>query len=430
MNASQSNWHKLSRAVVVHAGNRGRYQVALALHEAGLLEKLVTDIYFPLDKPWFTRTFGRLLPIEWLSKRYCPGLPSDKVCSTAKALGVIAANRMLRGRWNLYPVSDAILGKTAFGVARRAKANILSYCTYAYSAFGQSQDKQVNILFTQQAHPISVYDEAIKYANEFPEDRLIVFKNVATYIPPAQTIHLVAESVLADAIISPSDACRISYVTNGFRRASFVIPYGVHQVQSEDYQLLVDKSPERIKFAFVGKFLPLKGVGILLRAWKSVPKTHRGELHLFVSASGELNHYKQLDLLGDDVYVHIGIHGKLLWEHLRKCDVFVFPSLTEGLAMVILEAMSCGLPVITTPPCGPDVIVEGEHGFIVPIRDPQALADRIVWCLGHQERLAEMGHQAAIRAREFTWERFRHSLREAYSSICACQTSVSEKTLV
>lgn len=422
---------KPPRAVVVHAGNRDRYQVALALHEAGLLEKLVTDIYFPLDKHWFSRTFGRLLPMELLTKRYCPGLPSDKVCCTAKALGVIAANRILRGRWNLHPVSDAILGKMASVIAHQERASLISYCTYAYSAFSTSQGSRVKILFTQQAHPIFVYREAIECTSQFPEDKLMVFKNVAMYIPPSQTTHLVAESTLADTIISPSEVCRTSYVTNGFKRASFVIPYGAPcQVQHDNHQLPVVK-PETVRFAFVGRLLPLKGVGILLRAWKSVPKKYGSELHLFVSAPEEFNHYKKLHLLEDDVYVHVGIRGKALWEHLRKLDVFVFPSLTEGFASVILEAMSCGLPVITTPhTCGPDIIQEGVHGFIVPIRDPQALADRIVWCLDHRERLAEMGHQAAIRAREFTWERFRRGLRGAYSSIITSESYGSEQIIV
>ena len=62
-------------------------------------------------------------------------------------------------------------------------------------------------------------------------------------------------------------------------------------------------------------------------------------------------------------------HGAVL-EEMSRHDVFVFPSLFEGYALVILEAMSQGLPVITTPNTGAEHFVSnGEDGFIVPIRD-------------------------------------------------------------
>jgi len=59
-----------------------------------------------------------------------------------------------------------------------------------------------------------------------------------------------------------------------------------------------------------------------------------------------------------------------------KADVFVLPTISDGFALTQLEAMSFGLPVITTPNCG-DVVAHGEDGYIIPIRDPAALAAAI-----------------------------------------------------
>lgn len=68
-----------------------------------------------------------------------------------------------------------------------------------------------------------------------------------------------------------------------------------------------------------------------------------------------------------------------LAERLRRADVFVLPSLEEGLARTSLEAMACGLPVVVTPNTGSnDLVSEGVNGSIVPIRDPQAIADAIL----------------------------------------------------
>src|SRR5206468_217944 len=65
-----------------------------------------------------------------------------------------------------------------------------------------------------------------------------------------------------------------------------------------------------------------------------------------------------------------------LAERLRSADVFVLPSIEEGLVRTAIEAMACGLPVVLTPNTGANDMVEpGLNGEVVPIRDPRAIAD-------------------------------------------------------
>ena len=81
----------------------------------------------------------------------------------------------------------------------------------------------------------------------------------------------------------------------------------------------------------------------------------------------------------------------------REASLFVLPTLCEGLAHVIPEALSRGLPVLTTPHSGADdFIASGVNGWIVPIRDSDALADRIMRALDHPTDLAAM-REAALR---------------------------------
>lgn len=75
----------------------------------------------------------------------------------------------------------------------------------------------------------------------------------------------------------------------------------------------------------------------------------------------------------------------------RWADLFVFPTLQDGYAVVLAQAQASGLPILTTTHCsGPDLIEEGKTGWLFPIRSPEAMAGRLRWCQEHRKELAEM----------------------------------------
>ena len=89
----------------------------------------------------------------------------------------------------------------------------------------------------------------------------------------------------------------------------------------------------------------------------------------------------------------------------------VFPSLSEGYGLVILEALSRGLPVITTRNTGgPEVMEDGRQGFFVPIRSSEAIAEKLETLAADRALLEAMSEAALERARECTWEKYRRSL--------------------
>jgi glycosyltransferase involved in cell wall biosynthesis len=72
-------------------------------------------------------------------------------------------------------------------------------------------------------------------------------------------------------------------------------------------------------------------------------------------------------------------------------DVFLFPSLQDGFAVVLRQAHASGLPIVATTNCGgPEVVEEGETGWIVPIRRPEVILERLQWCDTHRQELADM----------------------------------------
>ncbi len=87
--------------------------------------------------------------------------------------------------------------------------------------------------------------------------------------------------------------------------------------------------------------------------------------------------------------------------------MFAFPSHFEGLCLAVIEAQAAGVPVVATPVGGiRETVVEGETGYLVPVGDPQALAERISWCLDHAEEARRVAGEARTRvAAQFDVER-------------------------
>jgi glycosyltransferase involved in cell wall biosynthesis len=93
-----------------------------------------------------------------------------------------------------------------------------------------------------------------------------------------------------------------------------------------------------------------------------------------------------------------------LLEHYSWADVFLFPTLEDGFAAVLLQAATAGLPIIATQNCAArDFVVDGETGWIVPIRAPDIIVERLKWCDSHRAALSQMAKAATgIQPREWT----------------------------
>jgi glycosyltransferase involved in cell wall biosynthesis len=94
---------------------------------------------------------------------------------------------------------------------------------------------------------------------------------------------------------------------------------------------------------------------------------------------------------------------------MASADVFVFPSLFEGSAVVTYEAMACGLPSVVTPNAG-SVARDGVEGFEVPARDVSQLAERMARLGNDPELRARMSAAARRRAEAFDWPRYHQAV--------------------
>jgi starch synthase len=212
------------------------------------------------------------------------------------------------------------------------------------------------------------------------------------------------EIQLADHIFVPSSFVQKSLLDAGVKPQKIsVIPFGAPL----EYFQPQTKQDHLFRALFVGRIAPRKGVHYLLQAWRELQFPDAELLLLGINEfpDGWLNQY--LDVIR---YIKSVPHFSLN-KYYSAASVLVFPSLVEGLALVQLEAMACGIPIITTPNAGgSDIITDGLEGFVVPIRDVEVLKEKVEWCYHHPQELAQMGINARRKAEKLTWDLYRHKL--------------------
>jgi glycosyltransferase involved in cell wall biosynthesis len=189
-----------------------------------------------------------------------------------------------------------------------------------------------------------------------------------------------------------------------------VVPYGLEENQFTPR--VKERGPGPLHVLFVGTLQLRKGVQYLIETARQLPPGFAvlrlvGPVRVAERALAELRSVAE---------VAPPTPRTSLQAVYDAADVLVLPTLSEGSANVCYEAMACGLPVITTPNAG-SVIRDGEEGFIVPIRSPQDIADRLRRLGGDRDLLASMSARAAARSREFGRAQYAQRLLTALSDV-------------
>jgi len=169
---------------------------------------------------------------------------------------------------------------------------------------------------------------------------------------------------------------------------------------------------------FVGRLVPAKGLAFLFSAVKQIQNRHPNPLLLVVGEGPQKN---ELEAMARDLGIDVVFAG---WQpdtrpYYSIMDVFVLPSLFEGLPNVILEAMAMGKPVIATKIGGnPDVLSNGENGFLVAARNSQQIASAIEAMIENEDIKHRMG--AANREKTetfFQWSRTVEEVEKVYNQL-------------
>jgi glycosyltransferase involved in cell wall biosynthesis len=222
------------------------------------------------------------------------------------------------------------------------------------------------------------------------------------------------EFELADHVFVNSSFCYDTFVEEGFPKEKLVmLPRGFEAMRYRP----AEKTDPVFRVIFVGQLLVRKGLKYLLEAWERLALPN-SELLLVGQMMDEIRPLLEPALRRGNIR-HIGFVPDPVAAY-QSASVFVFPSVDEGSAKVTYEAMACGLPVIVTPNAG-SLAVDGEDGFVVPIRSVDALMEKILFLYENPEAARLMGQTGRRNIESYTWETYRESLVGLYRSIEAGQ---------
>jgi glycosyltransferase involved in cell wall biosynthesis len=203
-----------------------------------------------------------------------------------------------------------------------------------------------------------------------------------TYFPEVDAFHAVSDAISSEAQKYGADSNKISVIHSSVRES--LLTGDVHPCNTRT----------KLEIISVGRFHWKKGYHYGLDTMKMLKESKTG-FHYSIVAQGDIpeeitfliNEYE----LSNEVTIIPGLQYEALIDKLKSSHVLLLPSVEEGIANVVLEAMAVGVPVITTDCGGMNEVVADEHnGFIVRVRNPEAVAQKISALLDKSENELSM----------------------------------------
>lgn len=402
---------------------------AIALSEAGILHELITTLAYNPNGPFaqvinaLPRAIGDRLTIElkrrlWLlpNAGRIRSHPSHELMRLVITLSQLYKPLHLDRRHLIDRVYANLDNHTACHHLHNIDA-VYAYEDEAAATFKVAKQRGIRCLYDL---PIPYYQTSQRIqaeeAERFPELKSAM---PAVQEPAWKLERKQQEVELADHIFVASSMTERSLLEIGISADKItVIPYGA----PVDYFQPQPKPDVTFRAIYAGRLSPRKGAHYLLSVWKELKLPH-AELMMVGSNMMPPDWFAPYQ---DCCRLVPSVSHMALNQYYSAANVLVFPSLVEGFGLVLTEAMACGIPVITTPnTAGPNLITDGVEGFIIPIRDVEALKEKLEWCYRHPDALAEMGKASRRRAEALNWEHYRQQLAHSVKQLLRDPASIS-----
>lgn len=400
----QNTQQERPQVYLVQMGARRNYELLNLLGDGADIVRFATSCAWAEDGPnsWLRALIAKKRP-NWLRRRTVPGIPADRLLSV--------------------PFADIVSGMTnaiqLSALKRREMANrVLGLAVRRDGWHG------ADILFTVDGNGGLAMIESARRAGLFVISDIVVTPKAYEKMHtedlrwPGFTTRKLSDvdvqrfedgyrrlAALSDLMICPSETVidGIAAIAPEARTRCVLVPYGL-----SGYQIAAG-APIAGRVLFAGGDATRKGLPYLGLAATRLKERGFDSIQVRV-AGGVPNYIKEQPECRDLEFL-----GKLdrlaMEQEFRSADVFCLPSLAEGSASVVLEAMAAGVPAVVTRSAG-STVTDGIEGRIVPERDVDALANAILEIAENRDLRASLSQAALHRAKEHSVEKLRPRLAE------------------
>lgn len=392
-----------TRGVLAHPfGNQFVRHLGQALAEGGRLAEFCTCLDWQLGK--LDRLLPRGLAAE-LGRRSFGGFVDTRTATRPAR----EALRLLAGRagWTALTRHEiGLLSTDSVGrdfdawVARRVARATEGTWVYAYEDFAEATFRAAGTRGWRRIYdlPIAYWETGHRLlAEEAVRWPKWEFTLESTRNSVAKLERKTRELELADVVVCPSDFV-VESLPAAVRSGKRIIlaPFGSPESATAEPR----RAGAKLRVLFAGAMTQRKGLADLFEA---VRRLRRSDVELVVMGTPmvPLEFYRREG--PEFVYEPPRPHAEVL-ALMQRCDVLCLPSIVEGRALVVQEAMSAGLPAIVTLNTGAaDVVADGRNGFVVPIRAPEIIAEKLAWLADHRSALPVWAAEARAAAARRTW---------------------------
>jgi glycosyltransferase involved in cell wall biosynthesis len=399
-------------------GNTIVRAIARALRRAGLLDSLYTTIAFPdpgagwLPRRVRSQALRRHFEIEYRYVHTHPWLESVRLISSAIGYRPMSRPGGAASVEAVYREFDRhVAGVIASNRLSPSVRTAYAYEDAAEDTFDVARDRGLACIYEMPiAHWQTVQRLLHEEAERWPEWRRTIQGLDDSAAKLERKNH---EIELADTIIVPSRFVLDSLPAQVRASKRCVLaPFGAPSPSALRAAATRRGADGPLRVIFVGAMTQRKGLADLFAAMRLLDRTDVELVVLGAPAPNAPLSFYRSQYPGFQ-YEGTRPHAEVL-EVMRSCDVFVLPALVEGRALVQLEALASGLPLLVTSHTGGDDLVEeGRTGFTIPIRSPEAIAERLAWFADHRDALAEMRRHAFRKAAETSWLHYESRVLDA-----------------
>lgn len=400
------------KIIVAHEGKQHSFRTAEAFYRNGSLFKYITTVY---DKPWsltrLTKLFLRGNAKKKSSSRKSSMLENEFVLQFCEFEGLLLLLlRRISILSSFVPVYNNWLHnrfgkKVAYFAIKHNVDAVIMYdgnCNKCWEILKRKAPGIKRIMDVSIANRLflkKVYERDIAITQNYnlQKEQFFLWNSI-------NLSRFKKEIEDSDFFLAGSNMVKRSLLYSGVESDKiFIVPYGVNINKFSFHNKVMIKGP--LKLVFVGQLLYRKGIHHLLSVVSSFP-IEKVELYIAGSYDKNSDTYKKYKCYSNIHFLGF-VTRDILSDLYVKSDVFVLPSLGEGLALVVLEALSSGVPCIVSDMTGAnDLIEDGKNGFVFEASNDEQLKEKIQWFIDNPQKIPEMSEYSRKSVINQTWESY------------------------